>query len=57
MIHYVIQKDCKTRCPTCMQVVDLLCPDVGAPKPFFYICWACKKVILVGVGEVHRDEA
>jgi len=61
-MKYVIQETAKSRCKYCNKPVHLLIekdPQLTFqfdPFPMFYICFDCKKVFHIGIGEVERDE-
>jgi DNA-directed RNA polymerase subunit RPC12/RpoP len=51
---YVLTDTEKTRCPHCGANVTLL-SHARKFEPAFYICWHCRKVFQVGVGEVQKE--
>lgn len=55
LIHYTRQLTEKSYC-TCKLRVTLLAPRLAESfdAPAFYICWACRKVSQVAVGEVRE---
>lgn len=54
---YVVQNDSRSTCRHCGEPVDLLCDSAGnTRKAWFYVCWSCKVIAQVGVGEVQREE-
>jgi len=60
-MKYVIQGTGKSRCKYCNRPVHLLIekdPNLFRfdSLPMFYICFDCKKVFQVGIGEVERAE-
>jgi hypothetical protein len=49
----------KSYCPRCGATLTLLARRdclISDRLPWFYICWYCKKIHQVGVGEVREDE-
>lgn len=52
---YVLQMDEKSICKYCGKHVELLAPSFTKGR-MFYICFDCRKVFEVGVGEVMRDQ-
>jgi len=59
-MKYVIQKTTGSFCYHCTGLLDLLIEDrpksTGIELPMFYICYKCKKVYHIGVGEVVRED-
>jgi hypothetical protein len=52
---YVLQHDDHTFCKYCGKEVELLCERTGRKtNNWFYICWPCKKVFQLGLGEVQE---
>jgi hypothetical protein len=57
-MKYVLQKSKKSYCKYCTGYVHLLIEKHSGfgPTPTFYICFECKRVFHVGIGEVERVE-
>jgi len=51
LYKYMRIKTEKSFCPHCSRNVELLCSD-AKNSPMFYICWDCKLIAEVGIGEV-----
>jgi uncharacterized protein with PIN domain len=54
---YIMHLIEKSVCPQCHKHVELLCEEYHIKKglpAMFYICFDCRKVYEVGVGEVKR---
>jgi DNA-directed RNA polymerase subunit RPC12/RpoP len=56
-MNYITQPAEKSHCPQCGESVTMLCTkyERGSHIPWFYICWACKRIFHIGVGEVKED--
>jgi hypothetical protein len=56
---FTIQTTTKSHCGTCHGYLDLLCEASLTKKhlTMFFICWPCKRVLQVGIGDVPREES
>jgi hypothetical protein len=54
---YELIKTDNSFCPLCKKTVSLLCPIDIMPNhlPAFYICFRCKQIGQVGVGQVPKQ--
>lgn len=60
--NYILQDRSTAHCPQCQRICHLLCHDRFSDskarrfrKPWFFICFTCKKIFEVGQGEVRYE--
>lgn len=51
--HFKARKQKKTYCPTCGKEVYILADDESQNSPKFLICFDCKFIGHIGIGEVQ----